>query len=108
MCGITGIATHGQRDDLTLSLQRMTKVLWHRGPDGNGYLLANEDGVYPKAGDDTPADVSGSSLPYAPEGHIASATGRGMPFERRWISRSARSVNSSRGAPAAMRSRCRM
>lgn len=76
MCGITGIVSlSSSKDDLTLNLQRMTNLIWHRGPDGNGYMLAGEEGVRAMGGDDTPESVSGSQLPYAPEAHIATATG---------------------------------
>src|SRR5687768_17159439 len=40
MCGIVGIVASGDRVDPPV-LQRMNDVLAHRGPDGEGFLLAS-------------------------------------------------------------------
>ncbi len=45
MCGIAGLLTNEQRDDLGLLAQRMADALAHRGPDGDGVWADAEHGV---------------------------------------------------------------
>lgn len=46
MCGITGYWTPGRLDNNAASmLEKMTKTLHHRGPDGNGYHLDPKTGL---------------------------------------------------------------
>src|SRR4030095_4981889 len=42
MCGLSGFAGRGDRDDL----QRATRVLRHRGPDGEGLFIDPDTGVH--------------------------------------------------------------
>lgn len=42
MCGITGFAGKGQREDL----KRMTELLFHRGPDGEGFWEDTRKKIY--------------------------------------------------------------
>ncbi len=60
MCGIFGLWA-GPDNNLTVqSILQMGEILYHRGPDDEGYLLAhtNKDCIIPCAGADTPPALS--------------------------------------------------
>jgi asparagine synthase (glutamine-hydrolysing) len=44
MCGITGILDHGETADCSL-LERMCRIMTHRGPDGEGYFIDGPVGL---------------------------------------------------------------
>lgn len=74
MCGITGIYNLNNEPVNVETLEKMTTVLKHRGPDDEGYLFANtKEGVHEIAGgEDTPEDVLSSENVYAPKQKIDS------------------------------------
>lgn len=67
MCGIAGIYDPRGRADIG-RLRTMGRLMRHRGPDDEGLLLADvATGAFrAEGGPDTPPDVPGSGLPYAP------------------------------------------
>ena len=67
MCGIAGLWELGGRVDLA-RLHQMSILLRHRGPDGEGFVLADGLGgdVTTLGGPDTTAEVFHSSHPYSP------------------------------------------
>jgi len=69
MCGIAGIITGDRKFPLFQSIRTMTDVLRHRGPDDEGYLLADvrNRSTLIGGGKDTPKAVYRSPLPYAPK-----------------------------------------
>src|SRR4030042_7078878 len=74
MCGITAIITRELDTGLAESLQRMTEVLRHRGPDDEGYVLGDhETGAFQAAsGED--------SILEARSVHPEISSLRGKPF----------------------------
>jgi len=73
MCGIAGILRlHGAPDPQLPAVMRMAAAMTHRGPDDEGYLLIDPEGVaWPLAGDDTPA--GGRHVPGYPRDHADTA-----------------------------------
>ena len=72
MCGIAGILDFGQSPGRLRRIVAMTDAMRHRGPDDEGFALFGRSGVDCQlaGGDDTPAQVLSTSLPYAPKsGH---------------------------------------
>jgi asparagine synthase (glutamine-hydrolysing) len=70
MCGIAGvISLIGERIPAA-SVRRMTDVQRHRGPDGEGFILVNENQIQKAFGNDTPDDVKNTSSPHQPLMHI--------------------------------------
>jgi asparagine synthase (glutamine-hydrolysing) len=67
MCGIAGVFARDGRADLG-RLHRMSRLLRHRGPDGEGMVLLDPSGAAPfvLGGADTPHDVYAADLPWAP------------------------------------------
>jgi asparagine synthase (glutamine-hydrolysing) len=66
MCGIAGVMSREGRADLG-RLHQMSRLLRHRGPDGEGIVLIDPAGAaHALGGPDTPRAVYESSLPYAP------------------------------------------
>ena len=51
MCGITGII--GTPKNFQCSLQKMNRLLSHRGPDDEGYIFLNDNKIFRLAGEDT-------------------------------------------------------
>lgn len=71
MCGITGIIKlKNSSFDLRNNIVRMTDTLSHRGPDGEGFLLANENGIVLAYGNDTPEEVKNDRFDFSPSRHI--------------------------------------
>jgi asparagine synthase (glutamine-hydrolysing) len=67
MCGIAGIVKFRDTGlNLAEEVLKMSVCLRHRGPDDEGYLVINNDAPYPVSGEDTTADVSGSSILHKP------------------------------------------
>ena len=46
MCGIAGFIDFNKKLDYS-NLKEMTDTLHHRGPDGSGYEMINNDFMYP-------------------------------------------------------------
>lgn len=68
MCGIAGYFSTNQ--NLTAGiLKRMTDLVAHRGPDGEGFVLGNCDGVRFLSGPETPT-TGWQQLPHAPIGRL--------------------------------------
>jgi asparagine synthase (glutamine-hydrolysing) len=75
MCGIAGILTkNGDQNDLEILIQRMQKVLQHRGPDDQGIYIAEDRQV-------AIAHTRLSILDLSPAGHQPMSTAD----ERYWI-----------------------
>lgn len=75
MCGIAGILNLSGTFPVLKSLRNMTDALRHRGPDDEGYLIADikTGKVDIFGGKDTPDDVFAGPLPYAPQLRLDSA-----------------------------------
>ena len=73
MCGITGILQFEREINIDL-FKDMTKLMSHRGPDDEGYLLGNiRNGCFEIAGhSDTQKEVYASELHYSPNCHLNS------------------------------------
>ncbi|MBC7862839.1 MAG: asparagine synthase (glutamine-hydrolyzing) [Bacteroidia bacterium] len=68
MCGIAGILTLApEKINVQESLLYMTKKLRHRGPDDEGFFLANENESECFSGEDTPAEISESKFHFCPQ-----------------------------------------
>lgn len=74
MCGISGIV---RLDDSPLDIieaaRSMNAAIRHRGPDGEGFLVASNDQCVPAFTDETPSDISDSSFAFSPKDHIGDA-----------------------------------
>jgi asparagine synthase (glutamine-hydrolysing) len=67
MCGLSAIFVHAGAQPLATSIRRMTDLVRHRGPDGEGFILWDETGrPHPFGGPDTPADTYDAPLPAVP------------------------------------------
>ncbi len=75
MCGITGIALK-TTDSLNIkeAIQAMSKSIKHRGPDGEGFLLADRKRVTVCSSNDTPSFKS-TSLNYLPQKNVSEVNG---------------------------------
>lgn len=71
MCGICGILSIAGEDRLISGITKMNSLLRHRGPDDEGYLVADAYSNMSLSGDDTPVSVLKSKLPYAPVKSLA-------------------------------------
>jgi asparagine synthase (glutamine-hydrolysing) len=70
MCGISGIILKKQSDlNITDTLLEMSKIIKHRGPDGEGMLLLYNQNPIPLKTDDSPL-FKVNNLNYIPENHI--------------------------------------
>ena len=69
MCGITGVIRSEGRPVDPATIRAMGRSIAHRGPDDEGYLLANpaSGNIQIFGGDDTPASVFAHAAPYCPE-----------------------------------------
>jgi asparagine synthase (glutamine-hydrolysing) len=72
MCGIAGIiARSGKKIDYQAALRTLSQTLQHRGRDGEGFFVVNENGRGTAlAGDNTTENVLKSNLPFAPKNFI--------------------------------------
>lgn len=82
MCGIVGLIHLDGRPVEAAALLAMAAAIRHRGPDDIGYILGDAAaGRYALfGGDDTPADVFGYPLPYAPAGRLTPAGSAAVPY----------------------------
>jgi len=71
LCGITGIIKlKNSALNLCDNIVRMTDTLSHRGPDGEGFLLADEGSIIPAYGDNTPEEIKNNRFDFSPSRHI--------------------------------------
>lgn len=71
MCGIAGIFTlNPEKKSVADFLNQATKKLRHRGPDDEGFLLADANSLHCFFGDDTPHEVKESHFAFSPEKHL--------------------------------------
>src|SRR5687767_9041656 len=74
MCGIAGIISLSeQKPDIKNNIRLMTNSIRHRGPDGEGFLLANNDKCIAWGGPDTPESIYKSDFAFAPQQNIEQA-----------------------------------
>src|SRR5207302_3079977 len=66
--GIAGFIS--LKPSATDTIQRLTEVIRHRGPDDEGFALFSRDSSRIYGGPDTPRAVYEASLPYTPRGPI--------------------------------------
>lgn len=76
MCGIFGLV--GPGPIAATEVAGMSRLLRHRGPDDEGLLVASAAGVAWYGGADTPAEVLGSDVPFAPQ-TVLGATSSPLP-----------------------------
>ncbi len=75
MCGISGIINNKTKTCKATDLLAMTDIITHRGPNGEGYLLFDEQNIaHVLGGKDTPADVYHCDMPYRPSEDINTST----------------------------------
>ena len=72
MCGICGIFLSRNGIDIKEHILQINSVLKHRGPDDEGYLLANATCMKALSGKDTPEEVIYSLYTYCPKREITS------------------------------------
>jgi asparagine synthase (glutamine-hydrolysing) len=73
MCGIAGIILkHTSSPELPQVISKMCAAIAHRGPDGEGFLLGNEDKLRVFSGS---VAMEKGSQPYIPSKNISEATG---------------------------------
>ncbi|MCU0428740.1 MAG: asparagine synthase (glutamine-hydrolyzing) [Cytophagaceae bacterium] len=65
MCGISGILHPNGSDTLELFIRAMNDAIRHRGPDDEGYLLADSTYLQVASGNDTSPEIHRSSLPWS-------------------------------------------
>ncbi len=71
MCGISGIINDINKTCQVKDLLAMTDIISHRGPDGEGYLLFDEQHkAHVLGGKDTPAGAYLYDMPYRPSAAI--------------------------------------
>lgn len=75
MCGISGIVSRkGNLPGLLQAALKMNAAIRHRGPDGDGFLLAGADGNFTTAfSDETPESIRASRYAHAPTKDVATA-----------------------------------
>ncbi|MBL7895389.1 MAG: asparagine synthase (glutamine-hydrolyzing) [Bacteroidia bacterium] len=75
MCGIAGIALkRSVTFNLKETIHAMSQSIKHRGPDGEGFLLANDSITIPVSSKDTPS-FRASELNYFPQKNISEVSG---------------------------------
>lgn len=74
MCGIAGVVnTNGIE---VVSLKKMTDVVRHRGPDGEGFsFFSHDNNIVLAGGDDTPVNIWSGQTLYQPTEHIEHTKG---------------------------------
>lgn len=71
MCGIVGIILKQPVDfDLKEKIKILSQAIAHRGPDGEGFLLANEQDTHPYF-NSLSSNYSSNDLPFIPSQHIS-------------------------------------
>lgn len=73
MCGISGIVKlNGSSTELAIAVRKMNSAIKHRGPDGEGFVFADENwNPLTVFSEDTPAEISSSRFPHSPTTSIA-------------------------------------
>ncbi len=72
MCGIAGIVQLKNSSlNLCNSIVRMTDAISHRGPDGEGFLLAGEKDLVAAYGNNTPEEIKNNRFDFSPSVHIS-------------------------------------
>jgi len=85
MCGIAGIINKsGRSRNLRQPVIAMSQALSHRGPDGEGFIIASEHDVLPLF--QVPLKNGGRDLPYLPQHSIQSAAEGFLAFAHRRLS----------------------
>lgn len=76
MCGISGIVSRkGNLPGLLQAALKMNAAIRHRGPDGDGFLLAGADGNFTAAfSDETPESIRASRYAHAPSKAVSAAS----------------------------------
>lgn len=71
MCGIAGIVNFNKLEDIPGMLASMSDKLRHRGPDGEGFFIADTNSnCFPAYGNGTPTSIKESARAYAPHKSI--------------------------------------
>lgn len=85
MCGIAGIISlKNNQSGLVEKIRLMNDAIRHRGPDGEGYLLINNDSETAAYGKDTPQAIIQSSILHKPVRSINNEAGvKGVLAHRR-------------------------
>lgn len=74
MCGIGGIVRFNKQvNDIKSSAILLNKLIAHRGPDGEGYLLQHQQNTITAFGKDTPQNCINNQLSYASQINIEDA-----------------------------------
>jgi len=69
MCGISGIISL-DKINVAQAVFSMSKILAHRGPDGEGFYFFDGETDVVACSNDTPIDIQNASLNYAPKTNI--------------------------------------
>jgi asparagine synthase (glutamine-hydrolysing) len=85
MCGIAGLILKSNALSASDVVLKMTDAIRHRGPDGEGYLLAGEGWVTPFSRDHTFVRMDGS-LQYLPSQQLAARENTTVAFGHRRLS----------------------
>lgn len=81
MCGIAGIISlKGPLPGLAEQVRTMTRVLRHRGPDGEGFLLHDGQSAFPAFDDETPQAIRNSGHPQEPIRSLESGNSQPLLF----------------------------
>ncbi|MDX2173892.1 MAG: asparagine synthase (glutamine-hydrolyzing) [Bacteroidota bacterium] len=73
MCGIVGIILKQPVDfDLKEKIKQMSETIAHRGPDGEGFLLSNEQNTYPFF-NVLSSNYTRNDLPFIPSQHLSNS-----------------------------------
>jgi asparagine synthase (glutamine-hydrolysing) len=72
MCGISGLMGPTRID--LVSLQRMTDLIRHRGPDDEGYAVFGPEGIACLSGADTDPAALHTAVPYRPTGPLGACS----------------------------------
>jgi asparagine synthase (glutamine-hydrolysing) len=76
MCGISGIVVNQNKSISLNTLEAMTHVIQHRGPDDEGFVLFDEKyNAWVAAGNDTDKNALQATLPYLPKQGIHKLSG---------------------------------
>ena len=79
MCGIV-IALSPRQPPTVATIVAMARMLRHRGPDDEGYVVLDGGRMLRLAGEDTPEGVMTMPTPSRPEGHVRDHAQRSSPL----------------------------
>ena len=87
MCGIAGIISKGSTSlNINEKIVSMSHAIRHRGPDGEGFMLVDDERVTPYFGE-LQSQSAHTELPYIPKVHISESLGETrMAFAHRRLS----------------------